>query len=66
MLQVPEPRSQACDGHLSGWEGMGRGPTDLGTIPHSGACKLCDLGHGTLSRSQFPQLRKGIRKNQAL
>lgn len=56
MLQVPEPRSQACDGYLSGWEGMGRGPTDLGTIPHSGACKLCDLGHVTLSRSQFPQL----------
>lgn len=33
---------------LCGWEGMGGSPTDLGTVPGSHACKLCDLGHATL------------------
>lgn len=28
--------------------GLGRSPTDLGTIPSSHACKLCDLGHVSL------------------
>lgn len=66
MLPVRVPRSQACDGCLSDWEGMGRHPAALGTIPSSTACKLCDLGHITLTLSQFPQLRKGIRKYYTL
>lgn len=42
----PAPRSQACDWGVS--VGLGRSPTDLGTIPSSNACKLCDLGHVSL------------------
>lgn len=51
MLLFPALRSPVSDGGGAcpcGWEGMGGSPTDLGTVPGSHACKLCDLGHATL------------------